>query len=98
MAKFILATRLSSDYLKELTENEDLGKKWLNAIKEKCPEVQFLAHYFILGPYDFIDIFEAPNEKIATKVSLITQSMGATLAQTWTLLEYSQFKKLLKEI
>lgn len=98
MAKYILATRLSQKYLAKLLESDDPGKAWLDKIKQKCPEVKFHAHYFILGPYDFFDIFEAPNEETAAKVSLITQSMGATLAQTWTIMEYQKFKGLLKEM
>ena len=98
MTKYILATRLSPKYLKELLESDDPGKQWLDEIKKRCPEVKFHAHYFILGPYDFFDIFEAPNEEVAAKVSLITQSMGATLAQTWTIMEYQKFRALLKDL
>jgi len=102
MPMYVLATRLSHDLLmkqrKEVQSGEVPGKKWLDAVKEKIPEVKFHAHYFVLGPYDFLDIFEAPNEEIAAKVSLITQTMGATLAQTWTIMNYSDYKKLLSEL
>jgi len=31
--------------------------------------VRWLANYWLLGPYDYLDIYEAPNEEVATKVS-----------------------------
>mgnify|MGYP000334939601 CR=1 FL=1 len=43
------------------------------------------------------DIFEAPNEEAAAKVSLITQSCGASRAESWTAIPYKQFSKLMKE-
>jgi len=41
------------------------GIEATKVIKEKCPEVKFIAHYGLLGPYDFMDIYEAPDEETA---------------------------------
>ena len=33
--------------------------------------MRWLANYRLLGPYDYLDIYEAPNEEVATKVSAV---------------------------
>ncbi len=69
-----------------------------NAIKEKCPDVKFIAHYAILGQYDFIDIYEAPNVETAAKVSMISQANGALHAESLAAIQYKRFLELTKEI
>lgn len=98
MPLFILATKVATDLFQDLSEREALGEKWLHEIKTKCPEVKFLHHWALLGPYDFIDVFEAADHETAMKVSLLTRSAGATVAETWTAIAYKQFLKLTREI
>ena len=69
MATYILLTKLSSESLGDLRKRETIGRKWLKSVKEKCPEVKWVDHYALLGPFDFMDIFEAPDEEVAAKVS-----------------------------
>ena len=45
----------------------------------------------ILGPFDFLDVFEAPSEEEAAKVSMITMARGAVKAETWTAIPYKRF-------
>ena len=56
---------------------------WLDEISEKCPGVKVLGHYALLGPYDFMCIYEAPDEKTAAKVSLLSRSRGAFQVESW---------------
>jgi len=56
---------------------------WLDEIHSKCPEVKVLAHYALLGPYDFMCIYEAPDEKTAAKVSLLSRARGAFQVESW---------------
>jgi uncharacterized protein with GYD domain len=51
-----------------------------------------------LGTYDFIDIYEAPDEETAAMVSLISRKNGATEAQSLTAIPYKQFLELTKKI
>ena len=57
-----------------------------------------MSHYALLGPYDFMDIFEAPDEEVAAKVSIITLSSGALQAESWTAIPYSRFVELVDEL
>jgi uncharacterized protein with GYD domain len=98
MATFILMTKLAPEVACDVKHREAIGRKWKKAIEEKCPEVRFVAHYALLGPYDFLDIYEAPGEETATKVSMITRAQGAVTAESWTAIEYSRFLELMDQM
>ncbi|MCK4353081.1 GYD domain-containing protein [candidate division WOR-3 bacterium] len=98
MATFILMTKLSTEVSKRMKERAIIGEKWRKVVKEKCPEVKFISHYALLGPYDFLDIYEAPDEEVASKVSMISLSLGAVKAESWTAIPYKRFVELTKEI
>jgi uncharacterized protein with GYD domain len=98
MATFVLLTKLSSDNLGNPHKRESIGRKWFNEVKAKCPNVRWIDHYALLGPYDFMDIYEAPNAEEAAKVSMITMAKGAVEAETWSALPYKDFLKIAKEL
>lgn len=98
MATFVLLTKLSSDNLGNPHKRESIGRKWFNEVKAKCPNVRWIDHYALLGPYDFMDIYEAPNAEEAAKVSMITMAKGAVEAETWSALPYKDFVKIAKEL
>ncbi len=98
MKTFILMTKLSPDVTSKLKQREKLGHAWLDEVKKKCPEVKFLQHYALLGKYDFLDIYEAPDEEVAAKVSMISLANGAMLAESWLAIPYKRFLKLTEEI
>lgn len=96
MPLFILATKLQDPNLVE--NREERGRKWLKLVREKVPDIKWIAHYAILGPYDFLDIFEAKDEIEAAKVSLLSRSTGASFAESWTAISYPEFLTLVEEI
>jgi len=96
MPIFILATKLQSPNL--VNNRKERGEKFLRLVKEKVPTINWIAHYAILGPYDFIDIFEADNEHEAAKVSLLSRTVGAALAESWTAIKYTEFLKLVEDL
>ena len=98
MKTFILMTKLSQEEAAKLKHREEIGNAWMNEVKAKCPEVKFLAHYGLLGNYDFMDIYLAPDEQTAAKVSMISRSHGAESAESWTAIPYKQIVKLAGEI
>ena len=98
MQTYILMTKLSQEVSKQIKERPKLGHQWLEQVKEKCPDVKFLAHYALLGAYDFLDIYEAPNEDVAAKVSMIGMQNGAFQAESLTAIPYKRFVELTKEI
>jgi uncharacterized protein with GYD domain len=98
MQTFVLMTKLSPEISKKVRDRAKIGRAWLDQVRQKCPEVKFVAHYALLGPYDFLDIYEAPNEETAAKVSMIGLSSGAFQAESWVAIPYKRFVDLTSEI
>lgn len=98
MQTYVLLTKLSPEISKQMKDRSNVGHKWLDEVKEKCPDVKFLAHYALLGKYDFMDIYEAPNEEIAAKVSMISMKNGAFSAESLIAIPYKRFLELTAEI
>jgi len=98
MPTYILLTKLSPEVLSRMKERAKLGRNWLDQVKKKCPDVKFISHYAILGQYDFLDIYEAPDEETAAKVSMISQANGAFHAESLAAIPYKRFLELTKDI
>lgn len=98
MQTYILLTKLAPEISKKMKDRANIGHSWLDQVKEKCPDVKFKAHYAILGQYDFLDIYEAPDHETAAKVSMISQANGAANAQSLTAIPYKRFLDLTREI
>lgn len=96
MPIYILVTKLQNPDL--VDRRKEQGEKWLRTVKDKVPNIKWIAHYAILGPYDFLDIFEAKNEEEAAKVSLLSRAAGAMFAESWTAIPYSNFLGLLDSL
>ncbi|MDI6739229.1 MAG: GYD domain-containing protein [Candidatus Edwardsbacteria bacterium] len=98
MATYILATKLTPELTKNLKRRAEIGRQWMKRVKRDCPRVKFLAHYALLGRYDFLDIYEAPDEKTAMKVSMISLASGAVSAESWPAIPYKEFLEIIKDL
>ncbi len=98
MATYVLMTTLSPEVTRDMRHRAEIGRQWKQRIANQVPEVKWIAHYALLGPHDFLDIYEAPNEEAAAKVSMISLAMGALRAESWTAIPYARFLELASEI
>lgn len=94
MATYIMLTRLSPEALKKPESVGDLNKQVEERIKKECPGVKWLANYAVLGPCDYVDIFEAPDSEAATKVALLIRSFGHATTETWVATPWDRFLSL----
>ncbi len=77
---------------------DETGRRWIRDVKEHCPEVRFLAHYALLGPYDFMDIYEAPDEESAAKVSLLCGADRMFQVESWTAIPDKKLAQLMSTL
>ena len=98
MPKFVLMTKLSPELMADPRGRQAVGKNWLKKVGQHCPDVKWVAHYALLGRYDFMDIYEAPDEEAAMKVSMISLSHGALTAESWGAIPYKRLLELSGEI
>lgn len=95
MNTFMMFTRVSSGAIKDRFSLEALEKEAARHIHEECKNVKWIASYAVMGPFDYVDIFTAPDIETATKVSLIIRTYGRSHSEIWPAMEWDKFKQLL---
>ncbi len=96
MATYVMLTRLSPEAVARPGSVVELNKQVTEKIKRDCPDVKWLANYAILGPADYLDVFEASNAETATKVALLVRSFGHATTETWMATAWDRFSELAK--
>jgi uncharacterized protein with GYD domain len=94
MPTYGMLTRLSPEALARPESVVELNRQVEDRIKRECPGVRRLANYAVLGPYAYLDIFEAPDVDTATKVSLLVRSFGHATTETWVVMPWERFMDL----
>jgi uncharacterized protein with GYD domain len=89
-----MLTRLSPEALARPESVVELNQQVEDRLKRECPGVRWLANYAVLGPCDYLDIFEAPDVDTATKVALLVRSFGHATTETWVVTPWERFMDL----
>ncbi|MGA3304325.1 MAG: GYD domain-containing protein [Methylovirgula sp.] len=98
MTTFIMLTRLSPEAVKSPSALEDLERQAMARVHKECPGVEWVTSYAILGPYDYLDIFRAPDVETACKVSTLIRTFGHAQTEIWTGTEWDRFKELVRAL
>lgn len=104
MKTFILMSRINPqcaslvEVAARVKDGVKHGRAWIDKVKEVCPEAKFIAHYAILGGYDFMDIYEAPSEETAAKIAMIGNACGAFNVESWIAIPDSRLAELATEL
>ncbi|MBI5535320.1 MAG: GYD domain-containing protein [Deltaproteobacteria bacterium] len=97
MPTFVLMTKMSAELAGDPRGRKRAGRDWMRHVAEKCPGVKWIAHYALLGQYDFMDIYEAPDVETAHKVSFLSMAGGAANAESWHALPYDKYVSVVSE-
>jgi len=101
---YVLMTKLAPsdgslmEVSSKLKSRAKSGRAWIDEIKNNCPGINFKAHYALMGYWDFMDIYEAPDERTAAKVSLLTRSYISAEVESWCAIPYEEIMDLTEEI
>ena len=98
MPTYVLMTKLSPTALKDPRGRRKAGQDWKAKVEKLVPGIRWTAHYALLGPYDFMDVYEAPDEGAAMRVSLLSRELGAAEAESWPAMAYESFLPLAEQV
>ena len=92
MPTYVSLVRMTEGGLKSIA---NFGEMWEEGSKRaKGMGINHIGAYGVLGPYDMMFIYEAPNEKAAASLPLSFAPQGTGQVTTWTLIPIEEFVKL----
>ena len=80
MATYVMLTSLTDEGRKTIKENPKRLKEVNKEVESMG--VKILAQYALLGPYDFLNILEAPDNKAISRVAIELGSRGTLQTMT----------------
>ena len=94
MATYVMLTTLTDEGRKTIKQNP-------NRIKEVNKEVEamgvkIVAQYAVLGPYDFINVLDAKDNKMVTRVAIELGARGTLQTLTMSALTLDEFISSIK--
>jgi uncharacterized protein with GYD domain len=98
MQTFIMLTRLSPDAVGSPKSLGEIEKKVMARVRKECPEIEWVCNFAVLGPYDYVDIFRAPDELSAFKLSALIRTFGHCTTEVWGATEWSRFKDVIHDL
>jgi uncharacterized protein with GYD domain len=94
MATFALLTKLSPESVRDPRGFQQLARQVSDRIRSQYPGVKWVSSYSLLGPYDVLDVFEAPDTETATQVALLIRSMSGATTETYPATPWEGFLDL----
>jgi uncharacterized protein with GYD domain len=92
MPTYVILSNLSEQGLQTLRANPDRLRDVNRDIEELGAKV--LHQWFLLGPYDFVNVVEAPDATTMAKISVAIGSRGSTRMQSFEAIGVDQFLDL----
>ena len=93
MPVYILLSTLTQQGMQTLVSHPDRLKQ-VNADMEELG-AKVLQQWFTLGPFDFLNIVEAPDANTIARVSVALSARGSVEVETLTALEVDEFLRSL---
>ena len=93
MSKYLMLSSLSEQGLQTLRANPERVREVNKDVEEMGARV--LHQWFVLGPYDFVNIVEAPDASTIARISVALGARGSVQTQSYEMLEVDELLNLL---
>lgn len=94
MPTYIVLSRLSEQGLQTLRANPDRLRQVNRDVEELGAKV--LQQWFMLGPYDFLNIVEAPDAATIARLSIALGARGSVHTESYEAIDMDAFLKILE--
>lgn len=94
MATYVMLTTLTDEGRKTIKKKPERIKEVSKEVEEMG--VKVMSQYAVLGPYDFVNIVEAPDNETMAKVAIELGSRGTVQVMTLAAIPIDQFIERLK--
>lgn len=98
MGTYVMLTKVSPESMASPGKLKQYEEEVKAKVKRHCPQVKWISNYAVLGPYDYLDVFEAPDEVTAGKVATIVRSFGHATTETWSAIPWARFKTMVEDL
>jgi len=89
MATYVMLTTLTDEGRKTIKQNPKRIKEVNKEVE--ATGVKIVAQYALLGPYDFVNILEAPDNITVSKVAMELGSRGTLQTMTMAAMTLDEF-------
>ncbi|AIO44733.1 GYD domain-containing protein [Burkholderia cenocepacia] len=98
MPTFVRLTRLSPDAVKTPEKLAELEHRAVHRLQKTCGQIEWLHNFALMGRYDYLDIFTAPDLDTAFRISAGMRTLGHASVEVFPALEWKAFKALVASI
>lgn len=94
MASFIMACTINPNAKKTHPDLSSAISRSFDVFADMGVKMTNL--YATLGRYDYLAVFEAPDQTLAFKIALEINNRGVLETETWPVVPYDDFSQLIK--
>lgn len=98
MQNYILLTRLIREESTSSFSIRRREKSVVAKVQALIPEVKWISNYAILGPWDYLDVFQAPDIMTAMKLSALVRYYGGAYTEVWPAVDWDCFEKIAQDL
>jgi len=97
MQQFILLTTLSGGHDAPVDDYSDRATEVRSEVEQVCPDLTWLHHFVVAGPFDFLDIIEAPDLTAALKAAAAARHAARADVRIYPAESWKEFKQTLPQ-
>lgn len=94
MSVYVMLTTLTDEGRRTVKQNPDRIKEVNKEVE--AMGVKILSQYALLGPYDFVNILDAPDNETVSKVAIELGARGTLQTMTMAAMSLDEFIKTMK--
>lgn len=98
MPTYVLLSHFIPDAIVDPPEIINLDALVKRRVRAECNSVEWLDSYVLLGRYDALDLFRAPDNETASKVAMVIRSFGHVTTEVLPATAWQDFAKSVESI